>query len=264
MISMSRPGRRALALMASLSLSRPYVGSVIGTSVSMLAILCRGPTIPKKRAAWAARWTDAVSLNSLLVRHPCRAGLVVFEAGSALQIILGLIEREPPFVVLLGVLHSIERYDHIFLAGTEKAANPDDQPGDLAGLVDQNVIDVADLAFFGVIDALFVVIGNGPAVGRSCRHRRSAVCAADKGDGQRTSSSKLLHLLISPERIVIEKREESTRVPVRGPQPIVLSSKYRQRRCRRGAGGRATAEVPISQPFTSPRPEPRLRRKQEL
>src|SRR5262249_4314231 len=32
----------------------------------------------------------------LLVRHPCGAGLVVFEAGSALQIILALIERKPP------------------------------------------------------------------------------------------------------------------------------------------------------------------------
>src|SRR6516225_5748183 len=105
MMSMSRPGRRALALMASLSLSRPYVGSVIGASVSMLAILCRGADDTKKSAPRGRRaWTDAVSLNSLLVRHPCRAGLVVFEAG------------EPPFVVLLGGLHSIERHDHIFLA----------------------------------------------------------------------------------------------------------------------------------------------------
>src|SRR5215472_13010541 len=64
-------------------------------SVSMLAILRRGPTIPTKaRRMGGAPGPMRLFFNSLLVRHPCCAGLVVFEAGSALEIILGLIERE--------------------------------------------------------------------------------------------------------------------------------------------------------------------------
>jgi len=51
-------------------------------------------------------------------------------------------------------------------------------------------------------------------------------------------------LLISPERIVVIENEKNRQgFPREIPQPIALSSKYRQRRRRRGAGGRAIAEV---------------------
>lgn len=81
----------------------------------------------------------------LLLGHPSGAGAIVFEARSALQGVLGFVQGQPPLVVLFGGLDRGKGDDDILLAGAEKPADADHETGDLAGFVDENVIDIADL-----------------------------------------------------------------------------------------------------------------------
>src|SRR5579871_6836352 len=96
-----------------------------------------------------------------VVDDPRRLVAVVLVAGRRLQRILGLVEREIPLVVFFLGLHGIERHGDILLAHAEKAADADDQRRYLALLVEQYIVDRADLGLLGVVDGLLVEIGDG-------------------------------------------------------------------------------------------------------
>ena len=62
---------------------------------------------------------------------------------------------------------------NIFLTHAQEATDTNHQRRDLAGLVHQNVVDLADGVLCFVIDVLLIVVGNCPAIGRQVRHRLS-------------------------------------------------------------------------------------------
>src|ERR1700734_394341 len=102
----------------------------------------------------------------LLVGDPGRRILVVGKSGCALQLVLRRVHDEVPFVLIFGrYAHGVEGHGNILLASAEKPANADDERGHLAGLVDQNVHDLADLGVLRVIDALLVPVGHREGIG---------------------------------------------------------------------------------------------------
>ena len=57
-------------------------------------------------------------------------------------------------------MDSLERHRNIFFAGPEEAAHAHDQGNDPTGFIDENVFDIADLVFIGIVDVLLVPVGN--------------------------------------------------------------------------------------------------------
>ena len=58
----------------------------------------------------------AYARSLFLLRDPSGARLVIFKTGSILKLIFCLIERKPPFVVLLGSFNRCERDDDVLFA----------------------------------------------------------------------------------------------------------------------------------------------------
>lgn len=71
-----------------------------------------------------------------------------------------------PFVVFLRGFDRAKRHDHVLLADTEEAAYFEHEASDLAGLVDQDVIDITNFAFLRIVYGLLVVVCDGPALAR--------------------------------------------------------------------------------------------------
>ena len=57
-------------------------------------------------------------------------------------------------VVFLFTFDGGERHDDVLLAHVKKSADPNHEPCDLAGLIDQDVVDTADLRLVRIIDVL--------------------------------------------------------------------------------------------------------------
>jgi hypothetical protein len=83
--------------------------------------------------------------SRLLFDFPGRRGLVVLITNGLLQRILGLIKRQPPLLVFLPRFDGGERYGNVFLASSQKPAAANDKRRDLARLVQEDVVDIADL-----------------------------------------------------------------------------------------------------------------------
>ena len=59
-------------------------------------------------------------------------------------------------------------YRNILFAHAQKSADANDQGADVTGLVDKNVIDVADLIVGGIIHILLIEAGHGGPGGQCC------------------------------------------------------------------------------------------------
>ena len=81
--------------------------------------------------------------------HPGALALSYLKPGAFLRSFLGLIKCQPPLVVFLGGLHGCERYYYVLFADSQKTADANHKSGDLARLVNENIIDISDLALFG-------------------------------------------------------------------------------------------------------------------
>ena len=57
-------------------------------------------------------------------------------------------------------MHGLERHCNIVFASAQEAANGDNERYYLARFVDQNILDIADLVLVGVVDILFVPVGQ--------------------------------------------------------------------------------------------------------
>jgi hypothetical protein len=103
---------------------RPSAAAITGT--------CRGrangsdllgPGIPsrpkektRRREPAGIDKSFAYARSLFLLRDPSCARLVIFKTGSILKLIFCLIERKPPFLVLLGSFNRCERDDDVLFA----------------------------------------------------------------------------------------------------------------------------------------------------
>ena len=129
-------------------------------------------TTRKERAPADGRAREAASrllhlvVGTVVVGHPGGRVAVVLEPGRRLQAVLGRVHDQVHLPVLHGRLHRIERDEHVLFARAEEAADADDQRVDLAGLVDQHVLDLSDLVVVRIIDVLLVPVGDGHRIRR--------------------------------------------------------------------------------------------------
>jgi hypothetical protein len=73
-------------------------------------------------------------------------------------------------------MHGLERHCNILFASAQEAANGDNERYYLAGFVDQNILDIADLVLVGVLDILFVPVSDGQCLaGQSSVHLRAGI-----------------------------------------------------------------------------------------
>jgi hypothetical protein len=94
------------------------------------------------------------------------SGFVVCEPGGGRQGVLGGVQDQVP-IIFLARMNVAKGYRNILFAHAQKSANANDQGADITGLVDKNVIDVADLIVGGIIDILLVKVGHGGPGGQS-------------------------------------------------------------------------------------------------
>ena len=124
-------------------------------------------------------------------RGPRWSTSVVGESGGALQVVLRGVHDQVPFVVVLGRdAHGVEGNGNVLFAGTKKSTNADNERGHLAGLVDQNIHDLADLGVLRVIDALLVPIGHREGIGRNGVLRTALGEGSGADDGNNGASCK--------------------------------------------------------------------------
>jgi hypothetical protein len=63
-------------------------------------------------------------------------------------------------------MHSFKRHCNILLACAEEAADARNRRHYLPRLVDQNLLDVADLVFVGIVNVLLVPVGHSHCLAR--------------------------------------------------------------------------------------------------
>src|SRR4029450_5527457 len=113
------------------------------------------------------------------LRYPLHLAAVVLEALGTLEGILVRVHDQVPFIVIfVRNLDSIDGNGDILFAHPKKAADADDERCHLAVAIDKHILDLADLAVVGIIDALLVPMSDGLAVGRDARHYLSSRAAA--------------------------------------------------------------------------------------
>ena len=121
---------------ASAAIMRPDAGvSLAGQrrpSAAAITGACRGranwsdllgpgtPSRPKETPAGVNRRVlinhSPTARSLFLLRDPSGARLVIFKTGSILKLIFCLVERKPPFLVLLGSFNRCERDDDVLFA----------------------------------------------------------------------------------------------------------------------------------------------------
>src|SRR5262249_23428107 len=111
---------------------------------------------------WPFRRQGRAAGGLRLLRNPLGFGAVVFIAGSALERVLSCVHDEPPLVVLLLAPERVERDGNVFLAGTEKTTNADNEGVHATFLVNEYIDDLADLVVRRIVHALLVIVGHGP------------------------------------------------------------------------------------------------------
>jgi hypothetical protein len=92
----------------------------------------------------------------------CGAAPVIVYFAAGIQA-----EDQVPFIVFLAGAHGAEWNSNVFFAHAKKSTDPDDHGCDTTFLVDQNVIDIADLVVGRIINTLLVEIGHSGAGGLS-------------------------------------------------------------------------------------------------
>src|SRR5258708_10016511 len=110
-----------------------------------------------------ARWRSGRRTRGRggILRKPSHRIAVVLESFCAFERVLRGVHHEVVLVVVLGGdPDRIERYSDILLAHAEEPTYADDKRGDLAVTIDQYIHDLADLVVRGVIDVLFVPVGD--------------------------------------------------------------------------------------------------------
>src|SRR5215469_4713726 len=159
---------------------RRSTGSALTGRLHVFAFGALGPRFAKRgrspRASpFLARLGSAGVLSrpkGLFSRNPGCLLLIKLEAGRRLEGVLGGIERQIPGAIFHLGLHGVGWYRNIFLAGAQETADTDYQPGDLAVIADDHIVDGADLVLRSVINTLLVVLGHRLAL-RGLRHDRS-------------------------------------------------------------------------------------------
>src|SRR6266481_6213556 len=94
-------------------------------------------------------------------RHPLGFGLIIRESRGGLQSVLGCIQNQVPFVVFLTRVEGAEGNRNILFAHAEESADANDQRRDTTFLVDQDVIDLADLIVRRIVNVLLIEVGHG-------------------------------------------------------------------------------------------------------
>src|SRR6266850_7419992 len=94
-------------------------------------------------------------------RHPRGFGLIIRESRGGLQSVLGCIQNQVPFVVFLARVEGAEGNRNILFAYAEESADANDQRRDTTFLVDQDVIDLADLIVRRIVNVLLIEVGHG-------------------------------------------------------------------------------------------------------
>src|SRR6267378_1531032 len=94
-------------------------------------------------------------------RYPSGFGLVVHEPRGGLQSVLGCVQDQVPFIVFLTRVEGAEGNRNILFAHPEESADANDQGRNTTFLVDQDVIDLADLIVRRIVNVLLVEVGHG-------------------------------------------------------------------------------------------------------
>src|ERR1700674_5093884 len=100
----------------------------------------------------------ATTRYSLILWNPLRSRPIISEASRVLQLLLIRVHDQVRLVILLAALDSIKRHGDILFTGSQETADSDHKSFDLARLVDEHVLDVANFVIGGIIDVLFIVV----------------------------------------------------------------------------------------------------------
>src|SRR5260370_3264722 len=155
-----------------------------------------GPEV-KSASFLLARWRSGRRTRGRggILRKPSHRIAVVLDSFCDFERVLRGVHHEVVLVVVLGGdPDRIERYSDILLAHAEEPTYADDKRGDLAVTIDQYIHDLADLVVRGVIDVLFVPVGDRHAAGgKGCVDLRGPGTRFSRCGGDPLGERRALH-----------------------------------------------------------------------
>src|SRR4030095_15355715 len=113
----------------------------------------------------------SAALLALLGGHPLISAAVEGIAGRVIERLFGRVHDQVALAVLLCQLERVEGNRDVFFAGAQNAADAADNGFYLAVLVDEQIVDVADLVILVIVDALVVVVADRKRAARQACDR---------------------------------------------------------------------------------------------
>jgi hypothetical protein len=112
-----------------------------------------------------------IVLSTLLGGDPLLSAAIKGIARRVIERLFGGVHHQVALAVLLCQLERAEGNRDVLFAGAKKAADANDGGAYLAVLVDQQIVDVADLVILVIVDALIVVVADRKRAARQACDR---------------------------------------------------------------------------------------------